>query len=422
MAPPTGGGACMKNTAPDPGARRELWLLLTLAGIQFTNILDFMIMMPLGPWFIELFAISDAQFGMLVSAYTLAAGVAGLLATLWIDRLGRKRLLLTLYPLFGLATLACGLAPGYAALLCARVLAGAFGGLLMALSHTIVADVIPFERRGRAMGLVMSSFAAATVAGVPLGLLLAEYGGWRLPFLLIAVLIGALTLLAARSLPALTGHMQAGGGSGSYRAIARMLADANHRRALLFSALVMFAGFTVIPYLAIYMRSNAGLHSHQVPLVYLCGGVTTLFTTRWFGQLTDRLGKLATYRWLALACCLTMLAATLIHGVPLWTVLLVSTLMFVFMGGRMVPGMTMVASAAQPALRGPFMTFNSAVQSAAQGTAAFVGGLLIVRDAQGLMQHYWIAALVGIAAGLLSMVVAGRLELHGAAPQGAGAG
>ncbi|HET6827831.1 MAG TPA: MFS transporter, partial [Ramlibacter sp.] len=181
--------------------RRELWLLLTLAGIQFTHILDFMIMMPLGPQFRDLFGISDAQFGLLVSAYTLAAGVSGLLASTYIDRFGRKRLLLALYVLFGLATLACGLAPSYALLMVARIAAGFFGGVLSAICQTIVADVVPFERRGRAMGVVMTSFSVSTVAGVPLGLFLAAHFSWHAPFFGIAALCAVLTGLAVATLP-----------------------------------------------------------------------------------------------------------------------------------------------------------------------------------------------------------------------------
>lgn len=163
--------------------RRELWLLLTLAGIQFTHILDFMIMMPLGPQFTKLFAISDASFGLLVSAYTLAAGLSGLLAATYLDKFDRKKLLLVLYALFGSATLACGLAPDYPSLMSARVLAGVFGGVLSALTQTVVADVIPFERRGRAMAIVMTSFSVSTVAGVPAGLFLAAHLSWHAPFL-----------------------------------------------------------------------------------------------------------------------------------------------------------------------------------------------------------------------------------------------
>lgn len=394
--------------------RRELWLLLTLAGIQFTHIVDFMIMMPLGPQLTKLFAISDAQFGLLVSAYTLSAGVSGLLASTYIDRFGRKRLLLALYALFGLSTLACGIAPTYGSLMAARILAGAFGGVLSALSQTIVADVVPFERRGRAMGIVMTAFSVSTVAGVPLGLIVAERWGWNSPFLGIAVLVGVLIFLAARTMPAMTSHVQASSQRTALGGIAQVLADANHRWAFVFSALLMCTGFTVIPYITIYMQTNAGIRADQIPLVYLCGGVATLFSARLFGRLTDHHGKVRTFRWLAVAALPCLLGITLAQGLALWGVLAVSTLMFVFVSGRMIPGMAIVTSAAQVPLRGTFMTLNASVQSAAMGVASIVGGLVISRDAQGLVQNYWMAAVLGMAASVLSMWVVGRLRLHGA--------
>ena len=195
----------MPQTLPP---RRGLWLLLTLAGIQFTHILDFMITMSLGPQFTLLFASSDAQFATLVSACTLAAGASGLLASTCIDRFGRKRLLLVSYCLFAVATLACGLAASYLALMSARIAAGIFGGVLSALSQTIAGDVIPFERRGRAKGAVMTSFSVATVAGVPSGLCLAADLGWHTSIFDIALLCGLFGLAAARRMPVLKDHLQ----------------------------------------------------------------------------------------------------------------------------------------------------------------------------------------------------------------------
>jgi len=394
--------------------RRELWLLLTLAGIQFTHILDFMIMMPLGPQLTRLFGISDAQFGLLVSAYTLSAGVSGLLAATYIDRFGRKRLLMVLYVLFGLATLACGVAPTYGALMVARILAGMFGGVLSAVGQTIIADVIPYERRGRAMGIVMTSFSVSTVAGVPLGLVVAERWGWNMPFIAIALLCGVLTMVAARVLPAMTAHVHGASQHTVMGGIAQVLADANHRRAFLFSALLMSTGFTVIPYITIYLQANVGVQSGQIPWVYLCGGVVTLFTARLFGRMTDRHGKVTTFRWLAVAVAVPLLSVTLLGQVPLWVVLVVTTLMFALMSGRMIPGMAILTAAANPALRGTFMTLNAAVQSAAMGLASLAGGVLIQRDAQGLVQNYWMAAVLGIVVSLLAWRVVGGLTLHGA--------
>ncbi|QDL53106.1 MFS transporter [Rhodoferax aquaticus] len=291
--------------------KRELWLLITLAGIQFTNILDFMIMMPLGPQFTQLFSITDAQFGLLVSAYTIAAGLSGLLASTYIDRFDRKRLMLVLYTLFTVATLACGLASTYGTLMVARIAAGVFGGVLSALSQTIVGDIIPFERRGRAMGIVMTSFSVATVAGVPLGLFLAAHLGWNAPFIGIATMCGLLTCFAAISLPAMNAHLAQQQGATAYSRIIETLADANHQRAFIFSGLLMFAGFTVIPYITIYMQTNVGIKAEQVPYIYLCGGITTLLTARLFGRLTDSFGKFETFRVLAIAVIVPMMLTTL---------------------------------------------------------------------------------------------------------------
>lgn len=393
--------------------RRERWLLFTLAGIQFTHILDFMIMMPLGPQFTALFGISNAQFGLLVSAYTLSAGLSGLMASTYIDRFSRKRLLLMMYSLFGLATLACGLAPDYLSLMSARVAAGLFGGVLSALSQTIVADVVPFERRGRAMSVVMTSFSVSTVAGVPLGLFLAAHLSWHAPFFGIAVLVAFLALGAWQTLPRLDAHLHHPERVSVWRGIGQVLAERNHLKAFGVSGLMMFASFTVIPYITIYLQSNAGMQTDQVPWIYLFGGVATLLSARYFGRLTDQVGKVRMFQRLALAVVVPLMATTLSQGLPLWGLLTISTSFFTVMSGRMIPGMAMISSAVEPRLRGTFMTLNSAVQSASMGLAALVAGLIIGRDAQGHLTWYWVAGLLGVLASVMSAWLAGRLRLRG---------
>jgi predicted MFS family arabinose efflux permease len=407
-------------TTPHLTPRRERWLLFTLAGIQFTHILDFMIMMPLGPQFTALFGISNAQFGLLVSAYTLSAGFSGLMAATYIDRFSRNQLLLTMYSLFGLATLACALAPDYLWLMLARVAAGLFGGVLSALSQTIVADVIPFERRGRAMSVVMTSFSVSTVAGVPLGLFLAAHFNWHAPFVGIAALVGLLALGAWQTLPRLDAHLHHPERVSVWRGIGQVLAEPNHLKAFAVSGLMMFAAFTVIPYITIYLQSNAGMQASEVPWIYLCGGLATLLSARYFGRLTDRVGKVRVFQRLALAVTVPLMATTLSQGLPLWGLLAISTLFFTVMSGRMIPGMAMISSAVEPRLRGTFMTLNSAVQSASMGLAALVAGLIIGRDAQGQLTLYWVAGLLGVVASLLSVWLAGQLRLHGAPAQAAG--
>jgi predicted MFS family arabinose efflux permease len=397
--------------------KRERWLLLTLASIQFTSVLDFMIMMPLGPQLTELFGISAGEFGFLVSAYTFAAGLSGLLAATYIDRFGRKQLMLTLYPLFGVAALACSFAPTFAWLMLARVASGFFGGVLMALSQTIVAEVIPFERRGRAMGVVMTSFSVATVAGVPLSLFLASHFNWHAPFLAIALMVSVCALGAAKTLPSLKGHLAAhpiGDSAPSMLANLRLvLVDPNHLRAYAMSSSMVFAGFAVIPYITLYLQGNAGFKPEQILYVYLTGGICTLISARLIGHWSDRAGKAYAFRRLALLMPVPLLAMTLSAGLPMVGVLLVSSVLFVVMSGRMIPGMALIGAAADPRRRGSFMTLNSAVQSLAMGLAALVGGQILGRDGNGHLTHYWMAALLGGGASLLSFVLASKLRLHG---------
>ncbi len=399
--------------------KRERWLLLTLASIQFTSVLDFMIMMPLGPQLTELFGISASEFGFLVSAYTFSAGLSGLLAATYIDRFGRKRMMLTLYPLFGAAALACSFAPTFAWLLVARVASGFFGGVLMALSQTIVAEVIPFERRGRAMSVVMTSFSVATVAGVPLALFLASHFNWHAPFLAIALMVSVCALGAAKTLPSLKGHLAAhpsGDSAPNMLANLRLvLVDPNHLRAYAMSASMVFAGFAVIPYIALYLQGNAGFKPEQIPYVYLTGGICTLISARLIGHWSDRAGKAYAFRRLALLMPLPLLAMTLSADLPMVGVLLVSSILFVVMSGRMIPGMALIGASADPRRRGSFMTLNSAVQSLAMGLAALVGGQILGRDGNGHLTHYWTAALLGGGASLLSFVLASKLRLHGEA-------
>jgi predicted MFS family arabinose efflux permease len=375
-----------------------------------------MIMMPLGPQLTTLFSISDAQFGLLVSAYTFAAGISGLLAASFVDRFERKRLVLVLYFLFALTTLGCAMAPTYGMLMLARTAAGVFGGILSAMTQTVIGDVIPFARRGRATGLVMTSFSLATVVGVPSGLFLANHAGWHSSFIAIAVaclLVGAMALV---SLPTLDKHVAQARGQDVLFAVRGVWADQNHRRALAMSSAMMFAAFTVIPYITIYMQSNQVLLPTEIPFIYLSGGVVTLLSARWIGILTDRVGKRKMFQRMLLLSMVPMTITTLMQPLPLPVVLLVSSALFFFMNARMIPGMALLTSAAQPQFRGAFMSLNGAVQSMSIGLATWIGGLLIRRNPQGQVTHYWLCALVGVSASLLAYALAQRVKMHTSEP------
>ena len=396
---------------------RERILLLTLAGIQFAHILDYMIMMPLGPVLIAELGIGPHEFGLLVSSYTFTGAASGLAAAAFVDRFERKRLLLAMFTLFGLATLACGLAPGYATLMLARCAAGAFGGVLGSMVQTMVGDLIPFERRGRASGVVMSAFALSTVAGVPVSLFLANHFGWRFPFFFIAALAAALLAAGWRLLPSLRGHLDAAVTSEGERrhplaAMGEVLRDANHLRALAFVALLMLSGFMVIPYITLYSVNNVGIRQEDIPLIYLAGGCATFFTSRFIGRLADRRGKVRVYRLIALCSMLPLLLQTHLPPIPLWAMVVASTVFFVFVPGRMVPAMAIVTSAVEPRLRGTFLSISGATQQLASGAAAWIGGMVIAQDAAGQIVRYGWVGFMAVGATLLAMALAGRIRVH----------
>lgn len=393
-------------------AQRERWLLWALAGLQFTHILDFMIMMPLGPMFLRELHIDTRAFGLLVSAYTFAAAAAGLLAATVIDRFERRKLLLTVYVLFAVATVLCALAPGYWTFLAARCAAGTFGGILGSLVLTVIGDNIPEQRRGRATGVVMGSFSLSTVAGVPLGLLLANQWGWRAPFIFIALLCTVFFTLAWKSLPVSVPRPRSANQS-FFTPVLSVLRDANHRRAFVFVSLMMWGGFSVIPFITLYMTANVQLPENQLPFIYLVGGLCTFFTARWFGRWADRYGKARIFRVIALASSVPLLALTHLPPVPIGLALLVTTLFFILISGRMVPGMALVTSAANPELRGTFMSLNSAVQQFASGVASFVAGHFISRNSVGEVVGYGWVGVVAVLVTLLAVGMVGQVKTRG---------
>ncbi|RKT60755.1 putative MFS family arabinose efflux permease [Azonexus fungiphilus] len=393
--------------------RNERFLLLTLAGIQFSHVLDFMIMMPLGPILMAAFAIDTHEFGLLVASYSFSAAASGVLAATFVDRFERKRLLLVVVGLFALATLACAIAPGYASLLVARGLAGTFGGIMGALIHTMIGDAIPFSRRARASGIVASAFSISTIAGVPLSLWLANHLGWHAPFVLVAALSLICIGVGLRYLPELRQHLHGEQRAHLLSDTFGVLADSNHLRALLFSALIIFSGFTVIPYITVFAVNNVGIAQSEIPFVYLVGGFATFISARLIGRWADRHGKAEVYRRVALLALLPLLALTHAGPLPLWGWLICSTSFFVLISGRMIPAMAIIASAAQARLRGTFMSLNGTVQSLAMGLATTLGGFLIGTGADGRIVGYPLVGYVAVVANLAAIWWAGRIVMHG---------
>jgi predicted MFS family arabinose efflux permease len=396
----------MKPEVP-PGERS---LVLILAAVQFTHIMDFMIMMPLGPQLMRVMLISPQQFGLLVSAYTLTAAVASLAVAFHTDRFDRRKMLLLLYVGFVLSTLLCGIAPGYATLLGARAIAGAFGGVAGATVHSIIGDAIPEQRRGAATGMIMSAFALSSIIGVPIGLFLAAHFSWRSPFLFLVVVSTLVLMLTWKVLPAMRGHIVAGESHRPLRQMKAVFGTANHLRAFVFMFALMFAGFSVIPFISPYMVANVGLKETDLPYLYLFGGLATAFSSRYIGKLADRHGKKQMFTAIGLVSIAPLLITTNLPPVPVPIAICASVIFMVFVSGRFVPAMALVISSVEPRLRGGFMSINSAIQQMGMGAASFLAGSIIGHGDGGTLTYYWLVGLIAVVATLLAIALAWRVK------------
>jgi predicted MFS family arabinose efflux permease len=372
---------------------KEKRLLWSLACVQFCLVADFMVLSPMGPVLMRDFKVGPKELGWLITAYTFSAAIAGLVGSLFVDRFDRRVYLLTLLVLFGVGEIACALAPGYDALFICRLYCGACAGLAGAVLQTIAADVIAPERRGAAIGTVMTGFSLASVAGVPIGLFFASYFGWHAPFIFLTLCVVLVWVACRINIPSMSAHVsvhrEAKGGL--FRPLIEVVKNPNHIKAYGLVALLLFSSFMVIPFISVYAVANIHIPEKQLSLIYLMGGAATFFTSRYVGKLTDQLGARKMFQIMSVVAIASVLITTHLVPVPIWVVLLSSTLFFIVVPARMIPSMTMINAMAVPHMRGTFMSLLGAVQSTVQGLAALLATLIISRSSTGELQHYhWV--------------------------------
>lgn len=393
-----------------PQRRRERLVLFILAAVQFTTIVDFMIVMPLGPQLMRTLHITPAQFGLIVSSYTFAAGAAGLVASSVVDRFARRTTFIVLDAGFLLGTLCCAFAPNYHSLLAARVATGAFGGILGGMAMAIIGDVFPEHRRGRATGSLMTGFALASVAGVPFGLVLGTNFGWHVPF--VALALGGLPALALVpfALPRLDAHV---GKEHPHplRSLMVTFSHPAHLNAFALMVLLTFGSFAVFPYLSPYLVGNVGLREIQLTYAYVVGGALTFFAAPVIGRLADRYGKLKIFRTVAPCSIVMFLVLTELPPVPVAVAVATFGLMMVCNVGRMIPAMAMITGSVEPERRGSFLSANASVQHVSSGIGAFVGGLIVTQNSSGAIEGFGIVGLIAAASTFISLFVAARVKI-----------
>lgn len=376
--------------------KKERILLLLLASINFTHILDFMIMMPLGNYLMPYFNISPRQFTLLVAAYTLSAACSGFIAAFFVDRFDRKKILLIGYSGFLLGTLACGFAPTYHLLLASRLLAGIFGGLIGAQVLSIISDVFDYSRRGTAMGAVMSSFSIASTFGVPFSLYLANIFSWHAPFILVGLLGIVLIPLIIRFVPAMDSHiedkLQFSGKK--IDLLKDVLKNPKQRLALLFSGMIMMGHFLIVPFINPFMEFNNHYSKKQTPMIYLIGGIAAFFAATIIGRLSDQYGKMRLFTICVLLSLPLVVIITQLPPIYFPFALALFALWFIFATGRGVTAQAMVSNVVEPQTRGSFMSFNSSIQQLGTTFASLIAGLIVINGKSGEIYRYeWLGYL-----------------------------
>lgn len=387
---------------------KERILLILLASVNFTHILDFMVMMPLGNFLMPYFKITPGQFSVIVASYSISAAVSGFAAAFYVDGYDRKKVLLFGYIGFIIGTFCCGIAPSFALLLTARITAGLFGGLIGAQVLSIVADSFPYEKRGQAMGILFSAFSLASIVGVPAALYLAGWLGWHSPFLAIAGLGVVIIILLIRYLPTMSGHIH--GERIKPIAMLRNVMNSNVQLvALGLSGALMLGHFLIIPFLNPYMEFNVGFTDTQRNMIYMVGGLATFFTSPLIGKLADKYGKHNTFIFFALVSLIPIFLITNMPAIKYYYVLIVTGIWFVLSTGRGIPAQAIISNVVPAEQRGSFMSFNGSIQQLFSGIASLIAGAIVISKPDHTIVHYSWVGYLSIAIVLFSVFIAKKL-------------
>ena len=382
-----------------------------LALTQFTVVLDFMVMSPLGDLLIKSMKITPTQFGLVVSSYAFSAGISGLLTAGFADRYDRKKLLLFFYIGFIAGTLFCGLAPTYEALVAARIITGLFGGVIGSISMAIITDIFSLEQRGRVMGIVQMGLGASQVLGIPISLYLANVWGWQSPFLMIVGLSTLLAIVIMQAMKPVTKHLELQNDRNAISHLWHTVAKRHYRIGFLATALLSIGRFMMMPFGSVFAINNLKVTPYQLPLLFMVSGVGSLIIMPLVGRLSDKVNKFKLFTIASVWMVFMVLIYTNLAAVPFWMVIVLNVSMMMGIMGRMIPAMTLTTAIPVMQDRGAFMSINSSLQQIAGGVAAFVAGLIVVqKDNTSPLEHYDILGLVAAFISLLCIVMVYRVS------------
>jgi predicted MFS family arabinose efflux permease len=369
--------------------RYQVQVIALLALTQFTVVLDFMVMSPLGDMLMKTMSLTTSQFGFAVSGYAFSAGISGLLTAGFADRFDRKKLLLFFYVGFIAGTLFCGLATDYPMLMAARIITGLFGGVIGSISMAIMADLFSLHQRGRAMGFIQMGFGASQVLGIPISLYIANHWGWQSPFLMIVGLATIIWLIIMLKLQPVIKHLELKTEKTAITHLWHTIKQRHYRIGFLMTALLSFGGFMMMPWGSAFAVNNLNVSYEQLPVLFMASGFASLVIMPWIGKLSDKIDKVKIFSVAAISMMVIVVIYTNLTPVHFAIVMMMNILMMIAIMSRIVPAMALVSALPKMQDRGAFMSINSSLQQIAGGIAAGVGGLIVVQKTKtSPLQHY----------------------------------
>jgi predicted MFS family arabinose efflux permease len=362
----------------------QMFVVALLAFLQFSIVLDFMIISPLGAIIMPDLNISPQRFGEIVSAYAFSAGIAGFVAAGFADRFDRKRFLLFFYCGFIVGTALCALAPNYPLLLAARIVTGLFGGVIASIVLAIVTDLFPLQMRGRVMGVVQTAFSASQVLGIPAGLYIANLWNWHAAFLMIVLITIPVGLIIVFYMRPVAGHLALKQQNESpLRHLTGTLLVPRYVIAFATTALLVTGGYTLLPFASAYTVNNLGIALTDLPTVYLVSGMFTIFAGPLIGRASDAFGKFRTFIFGCTLTIIMVLVYTHLPRVPLVTLIVVNVLMFVGIFSRMIPSQALISAIPEVGKRGSFNAVNASLQQLSGGIASIIAGIVVAQGPAG---------------------------------------
>lgn len=402
--------ALASKPAPVKFTRYQVAVVAILAFLQFTVVLDFMILSPLGALLMRDLAVTPAQFGLVVSVYAFSAGISGLLAAGFADRFDRKKLLLFFYMGFVLGTVLCGLAPSYTLLLGARTVTGLFGGVIGSISLAIVADLFPLEARGRVMGFVMTAFAGSQVLGIPLGLYLSNAWGWHAPFLMIAAVSAVVGVVIFTTLKPVDAHLHKRVDRDPLHHLWSTVVKPRHQWGFAATMLLALGGYMLMPFGSAFTVHNLGIPLEKLPIIYMATGVASLFAGPAMGKLSDSIGKYRTFAGGSIVAIGIVLFYTRLGITPIGVVMAINIAMFSAISARMVSAQALASAIPAPQDRGAYMSISSSMQQLAGGVASSCAGLLVSQTGDGPLEHYERLGYVVSGAMVATIIMMARID------------